>query len=177
MLYLITGGSGSGKSEYAEKLAVSLNPDNKRMIYLATMSNHGREASERISRHRQMRAGRGFDTIESMYLDSPADELKGSRLACILLEDLSNLISNYMFARNVDSVCTEDILKDRINCLTQLADNLIIVTNEVFSDGSLYDESVSLFMQVLSNLNKYIADSADFFTEVVVGIPVDIKTK
>lgn len=64
MIYLVYGGSGSGKSEFAEALAVDLAGADGRKIYLATMKNDSGEARNRIERHKKLRAGKGFETIE-----------------------------------------------------------------------------------------------------------------
>ena len=63
MLVAVTGGSGSGKSAYAEQTAVRL-ADGGRLLYLATMMRDGAGAQERIRRHRALRRGKGFLTIE-----------------------------------------------------------------------------------------------------------------
>ena len=63
MLVTVTGGSGSGKSAYAEQTAVRL-AEGGRLLYLATMMRDGAGAQERIRRHRALRSGKGFLTIE-----------------------------------------------------------------------------------------------------------------
>lgn len=62
MLILVTGGSGSGKSAFAEDRILSLGEAKR--IYIATMHPFDQESFKRIERHRKMRAGKGFDTIE-----------------------------------------------------------------------------------------------------------------
>lgn len=62
MLVVVTGGSGSGKSAFAEETVLSLGE--ARRIYIATMQAFDEESHRRISRHRHMRAGKGFETIE-----------------------------------------------------------------------------------------------------------------
>ena len=67
MFHLITGGSGSGKSEYAEQKLMeyaSHSKRNKKRYYIATMIPFGKETEEKIARHRKLRAGKGFETIE-----------------------------------------------------------------------------------------------------------------
>ena len=75
MLYLVTGGSGSGKSEYAEKLAVHLRErlgsEAGRLYYVATMYSYDRECDKRIARHRLMRRDKGFSTIEMLLRHLP----------------------------------------------------------------------------------------------------------
>ena len=62
MLVVVTGGSGSGKSAFAEETILSLGE--ARRIYIATMQAFDEESHRRIRRHRHMRAGKGFETIE-----------------------------------------------------------------------------------------------------------------
>ena len=62
MFYIVTGGSASGKSEYAESLAIS--SDARQRFYIATMKPWDEEGRRRIQKHRAMRAGKGFLTIE-----------------------------------------------------------------------------------------------------------------
>lgn len=62
MLHVVTGGSGSGKSEYAEKLIAE--SALHRRIYVATMMVWDDEGRKRVRRHREMRSGKGFITIE-----------------------------------------------------------------------------------------------------------------
>ena len=61
MFTLVTGGSGSGKSEYAESLTESWETPK---IYIATMFPYDRESEKKIQRHREMRRHKGFHTVE-----------------------------------------------------------------------------------------------------------------
>ena len=63
MLMVITGGSGSGKSAFAEEKAVMLAAGGP-LAYLATMQVYGEEGRRKVERHRQLRDGKGFVTIE-----------------------------------------------------------------------------------------------------------------
>ena len=62
MIVLLTGGSGCGKSTYAERIVASL-PEKKR-VYVATMQVYDEESVRRVERHRAQRADKGFVTIE-----------------------------------------------------------------------------------------------------------------
>ena len=70
MFHLVTGGSGSGKSEYAEQLITEFGEKERwrKRYYLATMMPFGEETKQKIERHRKMREGKGFCTVEC-YLD------------------------------------------------------------------------------------------------------------
>ena len=63
MFSLIYGGSGSGKSAFAEQAVCTLAKDQKK-YYLATMQIFDEEGQKKIERHRRLRAGKGFETIE-----------------------------------------------------------------------------------------------------------------
>lgn len=62
MLTLVTGGSGSGKSAFAEDRVLSFGDAQR--IYIATMHPFDEESHKRIERHQKMRAGKGFETVE-----------------------------------------------------------------------------------------------------------------
>ncbi|SFG74217.1 bifunctional adenosylcobinamide kinase/adenosylcobinamide-phosphate guanylyltransferase [Oribacterium sp. WCC10] len=78
MYCLVTGGAGSGKSEYAESLALSLADSSERLFYIATMYPYDdEETKKRIERHKSLRAGKGFITIERPFEIARAlDEIK-----------------------------------------------------------------------------------------------------
>ena len=103
MVTLVTGGSGSGKSAFAEQEIVRLGK--RRRIYIATMKPWDEECRRRIERHRLMRADKQFETVECYRglerLKLPAagkdGELTGAAEYAVLLECLSNLVSNELF--------------------------------------------------------------------------------
>ena len=92
MFFVVTGGSGSGKSAFAEKLTASLGEG--RRIYIATMMCFDEEGKKRISRHRAMRADKHFETLER-YTDLCGLEVPEDSI--LLLECMSNLVANEMF--------------------------------------------------------------------------------
>ena len=97
MFHLITGGSGSGKSEYAEQKLMeyaSHSKRNKKRYYIATMIPFGKETEEKIARHRKLRAGKGFETIECYTdLKKAAEILQTKEAGSVLLEFRTQLLS------------------------------------------------------------------------------------
>lgn len=166
MLYLVSGGAGSGKSEYAESLVLQSKAKNR--IYLATMQAWDEESRRRVERHRAMRKEKDFQTVEQPMsihaLSLPAD-------AVVLLEDLSNLTANECFGGCGLEEAEETIFQGIMH-LNQIAQDLIIVTNELFSDGVRYDDTTMRYLSILASLNRRIAEQADCVVEVVVKIPV-----
>ncbi|WP_313153390.1 bifunctional adenosylcobinamide kinase/adenosylcobinamide-phosphate guanylyltransferase [Lacrimispora sp.] len=182
MVTLVIGGSGSGKSEYAESLVMSLGQG--RRIYIATMKPWDEECRRRIERHRQMRAKKQFETIEC-YRDLKELMLDiGGQPSVILLECMSNLVSNELFGlgEEGEAPCLEGALAEAeilegIGKLKAEAEHIVIVTNEVFSDGDSYSMETMAYCKVLGEINQKIAEISDEVIEVVAGIPIVMKKK
>lgn len=173
-MILITGGSGSGKSAYAEKIAVEAAKE-KQLYYLATMQVLGDEGKAKVERHKRLRQGKGFITRECQRdISHAADEIAGG---VVLLECMSNLTANEMFWDGNMCSCSQVTKKicREIDCLSERAAELVIVTNNVFEDGIQYDEETMQYLKALGRINCFLAERAETVTEVVVGIPVMIK--
>jgi len=168
MIIYVSGGSGSGKSAFAEGLIVRGECSNR--LYIATMQPFGEEAARRIRRHRQQRSGKGFQTIECPT-DLAALFIKPNH--AVLLEDLSNLLANEWFSSRRDGA--EDRVLSGLCHLTGQADLTVIVGNDVFSDGSDYDGETAAYLAALARTNTRAAAMADEAYEVVCGIPIRHK--
>lgn len=168
MIVLITGASGSGKSEYGENLSVSLSGNNKK-TYLATMYPYGEETLCKINRHKEMRDGKGFETLECYYnLKAIASQVHET----VLLECMSNLLANELYMdQGAKENAFEEILEGIIT-LSSSCENLVIISNEVFGDIMPVDEEMKRYIQLLGELNQEIAKLADVVCEVVYSIPV-----
>ena len=165
MIVLVTGGSGSGKSTWAEKLVASLPTENR--VYIATMQVYDAESVKRVERHRAQRADKGFRTIECEKDLASANIAEGS---VVLLEDLVNLMANEMF----DGGDVSRIVP-ALNILAKKCRHLIMVTNDIFSDGIEYAESTQEYIRQLAEINNAAAQIADCVVEVVYSIPVCVK--
>lgn len=178
MTVLVIGGSGSGKSAYAERRTDFLSAGKKK-YYLATMKSSDEETQRKIERHRKMRAGRGFCTIEQPTdIEDIAGRIgKGEGTA--LLECVSNLTANEMFAESppkTEKNTVEKIVKG-IQELRKNFVHLVIVSNNVFEDGIIYEESTMAYIKALGRINERLAAAADEVVEVTAGIPLVIKEK
>ncbi len=162
MRELVLGGSGSGKSEYAE----SLLKGKKQLYYLATMRPFGKEAAQRVQRHQELRKGKGFETLEQ-YTDIGGVVLP--KEANVLLECMGNLVANEYF--ELGSGAEERILCG-IEKLQKNCENLVIVSNDVFCDGKAYDEDTLEYIRCLGKVNCELARRFGGVTEVVAGIGV-----
>lgn len=202
MLHIVYGGSASGKSSYAESFAMSLQGEG-RLLYIATMYPYkwntteiDPETMQRIERHRAMRADKGFDTVECYR---HVEHIVAKRQDVLLLECMSNLLANEMYleqdsddgglAETMSEVekagfemsktlspVSKKIVQALIDLSTRVQD-VVIVTNDVFSDGGslTYDESTREYVKNLAEINCALARVAETVTEVVCGIPVIVK--
>lgn len=180
MFHLITGGSGSGKSAYAESEICRLREESQStgLYYIATMFPNDSETLCKIKRHQDLRKGNAFHTLECYIgLQRLAFEMRESfarESACVLLECMSNLTANELYMDGGAGELAEQEILQGIGVLQESCAHLVVVTNEVFSDGPVSAE-MERYLEVLGRINCEMADRADRVTEVVYGIPVCIK--
>lgn len=171
MLGLITGGSGSGKSAYAEQLCVKLQGEKDvPMLYVATMYPFDEEAFRKIERHRKLRKDKNFDTLECFTGLEKVDLPHPG--TTVLLECMSNLTANEMYQEDGAATQTVEAICRGLDHLCEQAGHVVVVSNEIFSDGMDYDDETRRYQQYLGRINQYIADKADLVVEVVYGIPL-----
>ena len=167
MIILVTGGSGSGKSAFAEDQVLSFG-EGKR-IYIATMFPFDEEGEKRVERHRKMRSGKGFETVECYtgikHLELPPE-------STVLLECMSNLTANEMFQEDGAKENTVSEILLGIQNICEQVQNLVIVTNEIFSEAHMYEGEMETYQRYLGQINQQLAEAADQVVEVVYGIPI-----
>ena len=95
----------------------------------------------------------------------------------VLLECLSNLTANEMFEPEGAGDGTVAAVLEGVKALRERSAHLVIVTNDIFSDGITYDEVTRLYQERLGRLNRELAMLADQAAEVVCGIPLQLKEK
>ncbi|MBO7729420.1 MAG: bifunctional adenosylcobinamide kinase/adenosylcobinamide-phosphate guanylyltransferase [Lachnospiraceae bacterium] len=171
MKVFVIGGSGNGKSAFAEKVAAKFGG---KMIYIATMPIYSEEDLKVVERHHKLRAGRGFETLErSQRIEDYPDQGE-----TVLLEDMSTHVANVMFGdgfddlRNDPNINYEEVVWKEICPFFEREGNTIIVSAEVTMDGNTYDPATNQYIRTLAEINNRIAASADLFVEVIYGIPL-----
>lgn len=189
---LVIGGAASGKSAYAEERCRAFDG---RLVYVATMEAFGAEGRARVERHRALREGKGFATVErSRDLAGLAAEESALDGATVLLEGLGTLAANELFApveptpADDDPVASDDSdalddgvcaavvqrIEDGLQALDARANHLICVTDAVSSDGVTYPAGTRAYQRVLAEANRFAAAHAREVVEVVCGIPVPV---
>ncbi|MBS5196818.1 MAG: bifunctional adenosylcobinamide kinase/adenosylcobinamide-phosphate guanylyltransferase [Clostridiales bacterium] len=170
MIVLVTGGSGSGKSAFAEDKVLSFGK--ARRIYIATMYPFDMESKKRISRHRNMRAGKGFETVECY---TNLKDLLLPKDSVVLLECMSNLVANEMFQKDGAKERTAEEILEGIREIAGYVRHLVIVTNEIFSEAAIYEGETETYRKYLGEINRSLGEMADEVYEVVYGIPLCVK--
>ena len=166
----ITGGARSGKSTFAEKLALERS---SRPLYVATARRWDADFEKRIARHQAIRAGKGWTTIEEEKRLSSLD-LDGhtALIDCVTLW-LTNIFTDNHFDLDLS-------LKEATEEWDQLIRkdcDLVVVSNEIGMGVHAVDESTRHFTDLQGFVNQHIARTADEVFLLVSGIPVPIKTK
>ena len=193
MMELVTGGSGSGKSAYAEERICTLQRRLCKernteipLYYIADMIPYGRETEQKIGKHRQQRAGKGFATLE-WYVDLPG-KLSGAETegaaqagseklsgACVLLECVSNLTANEMYEPGGAGAHTVERITEGVRMLRERCAHLVVVTNDVFRESVPDSDEMAQYKKNLGEVNRALAQMADRVTEVVFGRTVCVK--
>ena len=174
ILLFVFGGSGSGKSEYAEKRI--LEAGEMPRYYVATMEPFGEEGKKRIERHRKLRAGKGFTTVECA---THLERLKLPEKGSVLLEDLSNLLANEIWSENGRG-WSQDLAEDICRSIKDISHEqhlLVVVGNDIHRDGEPQTPEMEQYASLLAECQTRLAALADEVVEVVCGIPIMVKTQ
>ena len=170
MIALVIGTPDSGKSAFAEELA--LRTGDEVLYYLATMKVIDAAGTARVKKHRQQREGKGFVTIERCCdLPGLVGKMQDLSKAAVLLECVSNLVGNEMYdvlerarlcgqGAKFQEQFADEVFRD-IQILGSRARDLILVTNEYEEDGMGYDEETRLYVRLLGLVNARLAAYAD----------------
>ena len=172
-IILITGGQRSGKSTYAEKLALSLSAN---PIYIATAHVWDEELKERVKMHKLRRGKEWTNIEEEKYLSKHNIYNKVAVVDCITLWCTNFFFDNRL--PNGDIASVEDTLKelqDEFDKFTNQDAVFIFVTNEIGCGGVSDNVLQRRFTDLQGWMNQYVAKCADEVILMVSGIPTKIK--
>ncbi len=166
-IILITGGARSGKSSYAEKLALSLSPN---PVYMATSRIWDEEFRQRVLRHQANRGPEWTNIEEEKELSR--HQLEGR---VILIDCVTLWCTNFFFDLDADIDKALTAAKEEFSRFTKQDATFIFVTNEIGMGGTSENEVQRKFTDMQGWMNQYIAAQADKVILMVTGIPVNVK--
>jgi adenosylcobinamide kinase/adenosylcobinamide-phosphate guanylyltransferase len=168
MIYLITGGERSGKSSYAQNLALKLSDT---PIYVATARKWDDDFQTRIDRHQQERDGRWTNIEKEKHLSEIDFSEKVALIDCVTL-----WLTNFFVDTKYDvAVSLEEAKKEFLAMASQKNATLIIVTNEIGMGVHAETHIGRKFTELQGWMNQFLASNADEVVLMVSGIPVKIK--
>ena len=171
----ITGGARSGKSTYAEKVALDFGSP---LGYLATAQTLDSEMDERVRRHRERRGGE-WNTIEEPINLSEALARCDGKYQAILVDCVTLWLSNLLFkyedaGENVKERINEELQRLK-STLQGMVTPVILVSNEV-GMGIVPDNALArMFRDIAGTTNQALAVAADEVHAVISGIPLRLK--
>ena len=196
MIVLVLGTPDSGKSKIAEdivmRLAAGLDitgspadeggrnesgrpaaPAGMDKLYIATMIPFGEEGDRRIEKHRNMRAGKGFLTVEKYTeVDSLIGEITDLDRKCCLLECMSNLVGNEMHDPRNLSLSDEELEKlitEQVLALGKSCGHLVVVANRFLTEDAGYDDETRRYVRIADRVNEILKAGADKTCELAEG--------
>lgn len=182
-IILVTGGSRSGKSTFAENM---IKEQEKKVLYIATSIPYDEEMKDRVRKHKERRPAH-WETFEG-YKDFHNRFRSLNHYDFMLLDCITIMVSNLMFDYSGESL--ENMTKDDINRMenwiieqvdefiesaSSHCESLIMVTNEV-GYGIVPENKLSrVFRDIAGRVNQYIAKKAQEVYLVVCGVDLKIK--
>jgi len=178
---LITGGIRSGKSRFAQELALKLG---KPVLFVATAEAGDEEMRQRIEEHRKARPA-AWQTLE--VTTHVANRIvPGIGEAQTVIVDCITLLVNNILAQHSDptgeqvntSLAEKEVLAEigeLVDCINKVNASFIIVTNEVGLGLVPANKMSRVYRDLLGRANQVLAERADEVYLMVAGIPRRIK--
>lgn len=166
-IILVTGGQRSGKSSYAQRLALQLcdNP-----VYVATSRIWDEEFRHRVERHQADRGPMWTNIEEEKCLSRHA---LGGRV--VVIDCVTLWATNFFFDSDADVEGSLDMLKHEFDRFVDQPATFIFISNEIGMGGTTENEVQRKFTDLQGWLNQFVASRADEVTLMVSGIPVKVK--
>lgn len=173
MNIFISGGCKNGKSYYAQRRAKDMASEKGvPLYYVATMIPRDEEDNRRIKRHISERAGWGFETIEQgKALTGILHDDSIDKNGIFLLDSITALLDNEMFGGSgeMDETAADRVKRDVLE-FAEATGNTVFVSDYIYSDAELYDESVESYRRGLAAVDRALAEICDQVMEIGFGI-------
>lgn len=160
MIHFFVGGQNSGKSRLAEDFVCEIS-EPKNRYYVATMVSTDLASEERIKRHREQRAGKGFTTIERpLDVDGVVLDIFDYSHACVLIECVTNLVANELFGQKTNAVLIPKKICEQIKSLGIMVEDVVVVSSS-YDMNPFFDEETKRYIRTIDETNELINNIAD----------------
>jgi adenosylcobinamide kinase/adenosylcobinamide-phosphate guanylyltransferase len=166
-LYYISGGQRSGKSRYAQDLALQLSPS---PVYLATSRAWDDDHRQRIARHMADRDARWTTLEEEKYLSRL--DLTGR---VVVLDCVTLWLTNFFTDADYDVETALSQAQAEFDKLLTQDCTLLVISNEIGMGLHATTEAGRKFTDLQGWLNQYIAQRAEHAIFMVSGLPLTVK--
>ncbi|HBI14430.1 MAG TPA: bifunctional adenosylcobinamide kinase/adenosylcobinamide-phosphate guanylyltransferase [Desulfobulbaceae bacterium] len=173
---LITGGSRSGKSAFAQRLAEE-EPGSR--LFLATSTVTDPEMELRIRRHVRDRQKANWTTVEEP-LDLAGRLRQAHRFDTVLIDCLTLWVNNLMFeAVRKNLTLDEDRVREETERMLTAArahpGEVIVVTNEVGMGIVPDNANARLYRDLIGRCSQCVGQAANRVYLVSCGIPLQMR--
>ena len=182
-IILCSGGARSGKSEFAERLALSTEG---RKAYVATGQAFDEEMVDRIRKHQERRGDIWTNFEVPLYLTKEWQNISQSA-DVILIDCLTMFTTNHMMAHGSiqgqqDANDLEEAVLSELESLLSLiassdGKTVIFVTNEI-GLGIVPDNKLArYFRDIAGRVNRTVATEADKLYLTISGVTIELKSQ
>ena len=170
-IVFVTGGTRSGKSDYAQQ-RVEGYPGG--LLYVATAESRDDEMADRIARHQEARGNRWQCLEEPLDLSGRLPEA-ATGCGAVLLDCLTLWLSNLMETYDEDNDAIQDAADRLLAVLRKLDADVFVISNELGSGVVPENRLARRFRDLHGLLNQRFAQAADEAWLVVAGLPLQLK--
>lgn len=167
MIIYISGGVRSGKSRFAQEMALSFSPN---PVYIATAKIWDEDFEQRVKRHQVERGAEwtNFEATGNLY-ELPIKDMT------VVIDCVTLWLTNFWTDYNMDIEKVLDLFKNDIDRIAELAGTFIIISNEIGMGVHADTEVGRKFTDLQGWANQYVAAKADEAIFMVSGLPLYLK--
>ena len=168
----VTGGNRSGKSDFAQKYAESIEGVR---TYIATATVTDKEMEQRILLHKSKRGKEWHNVVEEPFdLKNAILNLNG-KTDVALIDCITVWINNLLYKLENNVSATEKEITLFLKNLEKVEYNIFIVSNEVGMGIVPANNLARLFRDISGKTNQQLAKLSDEFYTFFSGYPLRLK--
>ncbi len=169
---LVLGGARSGKSQYAEQLAINTALEK---VYIATATAQDEEMQARVEQHKQARLSANWITVEEPLSLAGTLKQQASSERVILVDCLTMWLINLLMLEDDERLQHE--VQNLLHVLPGLPGKIILVSNEIGLGVIPMGELTRRYVDEAGYLHQMLAQHMDQVVLIVAGLPHVLKNE